>query len=163
MRQHKCCRCCRRHFSLWNFTDESFSMLMASTGQRATHEPQLKHFSESTSMSLGMLTLTPLFRNAFTIFSSASSGTSTSISPPLESMCADKMAIRTLYSRIISLARASGTCSSENLKSSRYHDFFRPKQFRYIFRCDYAKHFVFDVDNWQSGNAVLCHTFGSHF
>jgi hypothetical protein len=57
------------HFSVTNFTDESLSMLMASTGQRATQEPQLKHFSVSTSMSFGMVTVTPLFRKAFIIFS----------------------------------------------------------------------------------------------
>jgi hypothetical protein len=73
-----------RHFSLSNFTDESSSIPMASTGQRAMQEPQLKHFSSSTSISFGTVTLTPFCRNAFIIFSYAWSGTSTSISPPLE-------------------------------------------------------------------------------
>lgn len=106
-----------RHFSFSNFTDKSFSNVIASTGQRATHDPQLKHFSESTSMSLGTVTDTPFLRKAFTIFSCCLSGISASISPPLEFTWADKIAIGTLYFRTILAVIGCGTCSSVNLKS----------------------------------------------
>jgi hypothetical protein len=89
------------HFSLSNCTVESSAKLMASTGQSAMQLPQLKHLSESTSISLGTLTETPLWRKAFTTFSSIASGTSARISPPFEFMCADKIAMGTLYSIMI--------------------------------------------------------------
>src|SRR5208282_983316 len=114
------------HFSLLNCTVKSLSMLMASTGQSATQEPQLKHFSVSTSINLGTITEMPLSLKAFTIFSCCSSGISTSISPPLEFMNADKITIGTLYSIIIWEAIGCGTCSSVNLKRS-LTTLYRPK------------------------------------
>jgi hypothetical protein len=89
------------HFSLTNCTVESSAKLMASTGQSAMQLPQLKHLSLSTSISFGTVTDTPRWRKAFTTFSSISSGTSARISPPFELMCADKIAMGTLYSMMI--------------------------------------------------------------
>jgi hypothetical protein len=103
------------HFSLSNWTVESLVKLIASTGQSAMQLPQLKHLSESTSISLGTVTEMPLLRKALTTFSSMSSGTSARISPPFEFMCADKIAIGTLYSIIIWDAMGSDTWSSLNL------------------------------------------------
>jgi hypothetical protein len=103
------------HFSLSNWTVESLAKLIASTGQSAMQLPQLKHLSESTSISLGTVTETPRCRKAFTTFSRMSSGTSARISPPFELMCADKIAMGTLYSMMICEAIGSFIWSSSNL------------------------------------------------
>jgi hypothetical protein len=103
------------HFSLLNSIVPSFEGVIASTGQRATHEPQLKHLSLSTSISLGTETVTPRSRKALTIVSCSSSGISAKISPPLLFIWADNIAIGTLYWIIIWLAMGCETCSSENL------------------------------------------------
>jgi hypothetical protein len=104
-----------RHFSLSNWTVESLAKLMASTGQSAMQLPQLKHFSLSTSISLGTVTEMPLWRKALTTFSKIASGTSARISPPFELMCADKIAMGTLYSIMIWEAMGSETWFSLNL------------------------------------------------
>jgi hypothetical protein len=103
------------HFSLSNCTVESFAKPIASTGQSAMQLPQLKHLSLSTSISLGTVTETPRWRKAFMTFSSMSSGTSARISPPFELICADKIAMGTLYSMMICEAIGSFIWSSSNL------------------------------------------------
>jgi hypothetical protein len=53
-----------KHFSLLKTTEASSSIVIASTGHNVTQAPQLIHFSLSTSMSLGMLTVAPCLRIA---------------------------------------------------------------------------------------------------
>ncbi len=107
------------HFSLLNTTERSSAKVIASTGHRAKHEPQLKHFSESTSMSLGKLTVTCFLRNALTTLSRDSAGTSASNSPPLELTCAVIMLIGILSSRTICEIIGCSTICSENLRRTR--------------------------------------------
>ena len=61
------------HFSLLNWIVKSSATLIASTGHRATHEPQLKHLFVSTSISLGTVTVAPFLRKADMTVSTMSS------------------------------------------------------------------------------------------
>jgi hypothetical protein len=73
------------HFSLLNMTEESSPIVIAFTGHRDKQAPQLKHFSAATSISSGMVTVTPFSRKALTSFSEHSEGKSARIVPPCES------------------------------------------------------------------------------
>lgn len=102
------------HFSLLKTIERSSAMVMASIGHSVTHEPQLMHFSVSTSMSFGRVTVTPFLRSACTISSRRSSGTSARTSPPLLLTCAVRMFMGTFSSRIICEMIGCSTIFSEN-------------------------------------------------
>ena len=105
-----------RHLSLSKTIDESSVNVIASTGQRVTHEPQFMHSSQSTSMSFGTLTVTPFLRKAFTTLVKSSSGTSAKTSPPLLLMFAVMMFMGSFKSRITLEIMGCSTIFSENLK-----------------------------------------------
>ena len=105
------------HFSLLKMIERSWVVVIASTGQSVMQEPQFMHFSVSTSISFGRLTVTPFLRNAFTTSSSFSSGTSARTSPPLLLTWAVMMLMGTFRSRIICDTRGCSTVFSVNRRS----------------------------------------------
>ncbi len=104
------------HFCSSKINEKSSRNAMALTGQREKHAPQLKHFSLSTSISFGTVTVAPFFRKASITFSTCVEGTSARISPPWESMWAATMLMGTPCSRMTCAVMGCSTSFSENLR-----------------------------------------------